>query len=140
MKKIAITFFCCLLVLTGCSSAKEKGGKVYDVTASEAVKKIENKESFVLIVSLDTCPHCEDLKEELKKNVADQGVSFYRVELKSEDTTTLYSDIDMLEKHLTNPSKIPHIYIIENGKEKKESEGYDGENPDEFWNFIEENV
>ena len=137
MKKIALLCICSFLVLTGCAS--NKAGVVKDISVTQVAEMIEKKETFHLIVSLDTCPHCQDLKAMLKENIKKHDVTIYRVELKSDAQEKLYQDLDVLKKYLSNPSSIPHMYSIEKGKEKDQHEGYDIKNPDEFWDFIEKN-
>lgn len=139
MKKIMMICICtCFLVLTGCTSNEKKNGNVVETNAEAVTKKIENKDSFVLIVSLDTCPHCQDMKKMLEDTIQEHNTTVYRVELISKDEDKLYRDVDLLKKYLTKPGTIPHTYYIEKGKEKAHYDGYDEKNADQFWDFVKE--
>ena len=50
----------CLVILVGAFIADSYLGKSYfvEIKYNEVMKKIENKESFVLLLSQTTCSHC----------------------------------------------------------------------------------
>ena len=50
----------CLVILVGAFIADSYLGKSYfvEIKYNEVIKKIENKESFVLLLSQTTCSHC----------------------------------------------------------------------------------
>lgn len=57
----------CLVILVGAFIADSYLGKSYfvEIKYNEVMKKIENKESFVLLLSQTTCSHCAEYKPKL---------------------------------------------------------------------------
>ena len=59
----------CLVILVGAFIADSYLGKSYfvEIKYNEVMKKIENKESFVLLLSQTTCSHCAEYKPKLTR-------------------------------------------------------------------------
>lgn len=131
MKKILLSFVCCLFLLSGCSSEKVK-----EITIPELIEKIDNKDTFVLIVSRNSCTHCQKLEEELDKTTKDHNTIIYNVKLDETSYDTLVSDVKKLEKYVSEPGTTPHVYYMKDGKEVDSFEGFDEAQPNQFWDFI----
>lgn len=67
MKRI-FTILCTLVLcigLVGCSS--KTPFEMKEITATQLQKKLDKKESFVVIVERDNCPYCEAIQKYIKK-------------------------------------------------------------------------
>ena len=63
MKKL-LTIFCAFILcigLVGCSS--KEPFEIKEITATKLQKKLDHKDSFVLIIERENCPYCESLQE-----------------------------------------------------------------------------
>ena len=93
MKRILIILLS-LVIITGC------GNKIYDqynvqkkaknetrvktftnITYDEYVKKIENKDSFVILLWQTGCSHCEDFEPKLNKIISYYNLKIYGLNL-----------------------------------------------------------
>lgn len=67
MKKL-LTIFCAFILcigLVGCSS--KEPFEIKEITATKLQKKLDHKDSFVLIIERENCPYCESLQEYIKQ-------------------------------------------------------------------------
>ena len=67
MKKI-ITLLCTFVLcigLVGCGS--KTPFEIKEISATKLQKKLDNKDSFVLIIERENCPYCESLQEYIDK-------------------------------------------------------------------------
>lgn len=87
-KKIIILVSICVIILIGAIIIDNIYGKSYlkEIKYDELVKKIEDKEDLVLLISQTTCSHCISYKPKLK-NVANEY-----------ELTIYYIDVDLLDK------------------------------------------
>ena len=63
-EKFLVSILLVLLVLTGCQNNKEA---INFVGLDEIKTKIENKDDFIFVVGLDTCPACLSYKPVLEE-------------------------------------------------------------------------
>ncbi|MBQ4031097.1 MAG: thioredoxin family protein [Bacilli bacterium] len=87
-----------------------------ELTISELQEKIDNKESFILVISQTTCSHCAEYKPRIKKVLAKYEVTGYYIEkdlLNAEETTQL--------NNIANISGTPATIFIIDGEEKSSS-------------------
>lgn len=101
-----------------------KKGEYREINYTELKEKLENKESFALVVSQSTCSHCATYKPKVEIIAKDYGVDFY------------YIDID-LEKNKENFLKefnlsgaTPTTLFFKNGKEKSMLNRLEGDLPE----------
>lgn len=83
-----------------------------ELKINELVEKVNNKESFILVVTQTTCSHCAEYKPRLKKILADNDIIGYYIEkdlLSEEETTTL--------NNIANVSGTPTTVFITEGTE-----------------------
>ncbi len=76
-------------------------------------EKIDNKDSFILVVSREGCPHCAEYLPVLRKVLENNKVTAYLVDIakfSKEDRTYLNS--------IANVSGTPTTLFIEKGEEK----------------------
>ena len=72
MKKL-LTIFCAFILcigLVGCSS--KEPFEIKEITATKLQKKLDHKDSFVLIIERENCPYCESLQEYIKQTYVSQ--------------------------------------------------------------------
>ena len=86
------------------------------VTGEEILKKIDQKESFILVVTQDGCSHCEEYKPILNQVLTKNNIKAFELDLtklKKENTETRNS----INK-LFNISGTPTTIFINDGIEK----------------------
>lgn len=115
IKKRIITLVCiCLVVFVGAIIVDNIIGKSYfsEIKCDEIIEKIENKESFVVLISQTTCSHCMSYKPKLEE-VANE----YKLEI-------YYIDVDLLSdtentnlKSYINYDSTPITVFVKNGEE-----------------------
>lgn len=92
MKKkiIIIIMLCATILLTGCSHTI----KYTKLDYSQLEAKLENKETFVLVISSSTCPNCTIYKEAIEKTKTPDTLRIFYInvdDLSDEDYSKLYS-------------------------------------------------
>ncbi len=83
-----------------------------ELTYAELAKKVENKESFVLVYTQTTCAHCHDYKPIIKRTLAKVDLIAYEIvldKLSNEDKAKL--------NDIANVSGTPTTVFIQNGQE-----------------------
>lgn len=86
---------------------------VKKLTISELKEKIDNKDSFILVITQDTCSHCKSYLPVINKIGKEYDITFYDISqtnLSNEDATYL--------KNIANISGTPTTVFIEEGEEK----------------------
>lgn len=141
MKKIMLAFVCCMMLLTGCGT---KDGKIKDITRAQLQEKIENKDKFVVVVSRESCAHCQDLKEMLKDTIKKHDTIVYKYEMDESNMEVLVADARWMEANLVekNPEteySTPHIYYVDKGQVKDSFTGFNEDDQNQFWDFIKDN-
>ena len=88
MKKILICFLS-LLLLVGCSNKEYT-----EISYNDLENKLNNKDSFVLLIGSDTCSACTIFKETMQDVMKDTNVEIFYVNLNAlndEEYSKLYS-------------------------------------------------
>ena len=86
---------------------------VKKITIAELKEKIDNKDSFILVITQDTCSHCKAYLPTLTKIGREHNITFYdvsRTNLNEEDSTYL--------KNVANVEGTPTTIFIVDGAEK----------------------
>lgn len=114
-KKAIILAIVCLVILIGALILDKVLSKNYfqELKYNQVVEKIENKESFVLLVSQTECSHCLTYKPKLENVANDEKLYIY------------YIDVDLLSDDERNELKeyftfsgTPTTIFFINGEEK----------------------
>ena len=81
-RRVTIIVVICLIILVGAIIADRILGKSYlkEIKYDQVVEKINNKESFVLLLSQTTCAHCMDFKPKLAEVAKKYKVEIYYLE------------------------------------------------------------
>ena len=124
MKKILFILLICLILITGCE--KKTKGKLITIDYKELKEKIENKDSFILVVTRTDCSHCAVYIPRLEKVLKDYELTAYQIEV---DTWTNEEKDDLSD--ICNVSGTPTTIFIENGEEKNTSSRLVGERTQE---------
>ena len=124
-KRAIIIITICLIVLIGAFIADMILGKSYlkELKYSQFVEKMENKESFVLLLSQTTCSHCKDFKPKLDKIAKKYKITIYYMETDLLDKDTY----DTFKKKYFNFDGTPTTVFVINGEEKTAASRIDGD-------------
>lgn len=81
-KKVIILCSICILILIGSLVADRIITNSYlkQLKYDEVMEKIQNKESFILVVSQTTCSHCKEYKPLFKKILKKNKLAAYYIE------------------------------------------------------------
>ena len=121
MKKTLFIILICLVLLTGCKTKDEKG-KLITLDYDELKEKIDNEDSFILVVTRTDCSHCAIYIPRLEKVLKEYELTAYQIEV---DTWKDSEKDDLGE--ICNVSGTPTTIFIENGEEKNTSSRLVGE-------------
>ena len=113
-KRAIILFIVCLVILIGALVANSILSKsnLKLISYEEIKEKIENDETFVLLISQTTCNNCANFKPKLDKFAKSNGIIVYYIEadkLSEEEQANLNSLISF--------SSTPTVVFIKDGYE-----------------------
>lgn len=91
---------------------KNEDNHLIELTFDELEEKINNKDSFILLLSQTTCTHCLEYKPILKKVLAEYDIVAYEIEI---DKLTQTEKAKL--KDIANAEGTPNTIFIENGEE-----------------------
>lgn len=122
-KAIIILIVCFILLIAGFIGDKILS-KSYleEIKYNEVMKKIDNEENFVLLLSQTTCTHCMDYKPKLKKVANKYKVTIYYLET---DLLSKEENIKLKEHFSFNGTPVT-IFVV-NGGEKTAATRIDGD-------------
>ncbi len=128
-------FVVILLLMVGISCAwfLQSNGRndVKVINYSEFQQKLDDQESFILLIGRDDCPNCVELKDFIKSSNLDTYEFFYlRYSMDNQEAFLaeigqIFDDINM----------IPYYAIINNGDIVKTGQGF--ENDTDFIEFLD---
>lgn len=133
MKKIILAMLSVMLLMSGCSTGK---GKIEYVSIDKAFEMMDKKDTFLLLISKESCSHCEDMKDMLKEKLPEHDLIVYNIVMDESSNEAYIKDQLQLETRFVKPSVTPHVYYIEKGEVKDELLGFSKESPDKFWDWV----
>lgn len=136
MKKILMILMCAF-TLSACG-ASGKGGAIEYVSIDAVIEKLNQKESFILLVSKESCTHCKDLEAMLDKTLDEHDITIYNIKLNESSEDAYDADISKLEEYLDKPGRTPHTYYIDKGVVIDEYVGYSEGQDKEYWNWVKQ--
>lgn len=92
---------------------EEENTLVYEINMQQLEEKINNKDTFILVMTQTGCVHCQSYLPTIKKVSREYGVTFYvlnRAKLSKEEYNRL--------KDIANISGTPATIFIVDGEEK----------------------
>lgn len=110
---IAIAVGIGIFYLTKPEEQKQESKNLVTVSGEEFKKKIENKDSFILVVSKDGCSFCEQYYPVLISVLEKYDITAYRINL-----TKLSKEEIAYLNDIANVSGTPTTVFITNGEEK----------------------
>lgn len=93
-----------------------------ELNYSELQEKIDNKESFILVISKTDCPHCQAFKPIFKEVLSKHDIIAYEIRI-----DTLTKEESNKFSYIANISGTPTTIFIVNGEEKSTSTRLVGE-------------
>lgn len=84
-----------------------------ELNMSELQSKIDNKETFILVISQTDCSHCAEYKPILKEVLAEYNITAYEI-----DEKKLTKEENGQLKNIANISGTPTTVFIVDGEEK----------------------
>ena len=110
---LVIILICTLGYFLINKNKQEKYDNVKNINISELKEKIDNKDSFILVITQDTCSHCKSYLPVINDIGKTYNVTFYDISqtnLSEEDSTYL--------RNIANISGTPTTIFINEGVEK----------------------
>lgn len=92
---------------------KDIDSHLVEISITELQEKVDNKESFILVISQTNCSHCAEYKPVLKEVLADYDIIAYEI-----DEKKLSTEENGQLKNIANISGTPTTVFIVNGEEK----------------------
>lgn len=115
-----------VLCLTSCKSSKLM---IEEININQLEKLIENKEDFILQISLEQCPYCLELRSIEEDLVTENSITIYEYTVKTKND----NDIDYITSILPSLQYYPSIYKFTDGKFTNELDLSE-------WNDLEERL
>ena len=124
-----------LLLISGCSSEEPKApakGKIEEVKAADVMKRLDDKETMLLVVGTSTCGSCIEFDKVMKEYIQENKVTFVSLKIDDEPTVKNSEGQEVRQNYLDLQERIgkvsvtPTILLIVNGEVKAmESGGWD---------------
>lgn len=95
---------------------KPTQNNIINISGTELLEKLKNKETFILIRTQDGCHHCEEYKPVLNRVLTENNINAYEL-----NTTNLRNESDEIKNEidkLFNISGTPTTIFINEGVEK----------------------
>lgn len=110
---IAIVFLIIIMALLFINYINTpKEGNLISIKYKEIKEKINNKDSFILVVSQSTCSHCASYKPKLELIAKDYGIDIYYIDYDKDSSKEEFLDDFDLD------GSTPITLFINDGKEK----------------------
>ena len=107
--------FSLILITSLFFALKPKQNNIISISGAELLKKLENKETFILIRTQDGCHHCEQYKPILNRVLTENNLNAFEL-----NSTTLNKENQSIRNEidkLFNISGTPTTIFISNGIE-----------------------
>ncbi|MDD6467721.1 MAG: thioredoxin family protein [Erysipelotrichaceae bacterium] len=117
---VLILNICLIFSLAACSGKddgsfiKGKKGNAIEITAEQCKEKIEQKETFVLVVGLSDCPHCIKYKGILKDFMDEEPLHVSWIVADSEENETVFDEL--LTTYFVGLEYTPATMYIKDGE------------------------
>ena len=132
MKKILVSLIIGLFFITGCFTSTSKYSKPIELTYKKYSEKLENNESFAMLIWRTGCTHCEEFEPKLNKVIKDYDLEIYSI-----NTENLNESEYAKLENKTFVTGTPTLVIFEKGKYKTKLIGDKEEN--EVIDFLRQN-
>lgn len=127
---------CFALMLTACTGSQREPFEMKEITMDELAKKMDDGETFTLLVERDNCPFCQAMNEYMEETKGEHpGITVYRLDTtdyelfrEQEGDMTLISTTEQGQAFLARfPYFLytPAFYKIVDGQPVEAGIGYD---------------
>jgi predicted bacteriocin transport accessory protein len=127
----------CLFLCCSCASKPKEPAQVLTIGKADFEHKMEQKDTFVFLVTRTQCEYCQELLKMIDYTKEDYSLKIYHLEMRDDTVEHFNEDLDFLEGYLERPDQTPHYYYIEEGEVVAQQMGYTSLNPDRFWEWAE---
>ncbi len=101
---IALAIFVLIIAILLVNYANTpKPGSFIQLDYKKVVKKVEDKDSFILVVSKSTCSHCASYKPKIETIVKEYGIDVYYIDFDDEDENTQKEFLDKFDLDGSTP-------------------------------------
>lgn len=115
LKKI-IALLMVLVLMSGCQVNSSKRFRQKEISYQKLTQKLENKDSFIVLIGKEDCPFCRQLESYLKKTKKDHQGLIYYFDVHQADQSFL--------KWFPGYFYTPTIYVIKKGKPVTSAQGF----------------
>lgn len=119
-KIIVICGIILLIIIVVLFYIKYNKKQLIELTYTELVNKINNKDSFVLCISRTTCSHCYDYKPKLNEVAKEYKINIFYIDVDK------YNEEDF-SNLISFDGSTPTTIFIKNGEEKTTSNRINGD-------------
>lgn len=140
IKQVRIIFIA-LFLLSGCSNDKRytrdtREGQIIEISLAEWEKKMDNKDTFLVVFSQLYCYGCNELHAMLDTYLPNHGIEIYEIVLDDEEGSS-FENQDRINKYLGDFSETPGVYFIQKGLEKEHLLSRNAVQEERFDEFIQ---
>lgn len=107
---LILTIITCFIIL---KNTNNKAGDLIELNYKEVKEKVNNKESFILLITQTTCSHCVTYKPKVKEIAKDYNLNVYFISIDLEKET----DKKAFLKEFNFSGATPTTIFIKNGTE-----------------------
>ena len=129
LKKNILNVFLVIMMVLCLTSCKSSKLMIEEININQLEKLIENKEDFILQISLEQCPYCLELRSIEEDLVTENSITIYEYTVKTKND----NDIDYITSILPSLQYYPSIYKFTDGKFTNELDLSE-------WNDLEERL
>lgn len=109
-----------------------KKNTVNEITFNQFEEKLENDDTFILIIGKENCPYCNELISMLRET--DKNINYNMFYLKYSDEIKEQFFLN-INKYYKDINYIPYYALVVNGKTLRTNQKYLKES--DFWDFLE---
>ena len=119
--KHLILFFMCVTTLFGCSSSNYERdtspGEIKTISLKELSEKMENKDTFTVMLTQSMCGYCQEFKTILTDYQKEHNLVMNEVVLDKENATP-QENLKIIKPYFSDFSTTPGIFYVEKGESK----------------------
>lgn len=106
------------VMITGCKANQEssKPGTIKEINIDKMVEKIEDEDTFVVMITQSNCEYCKDFHELLDNWLPTHNLTIYEVILDHEENATPNDNLARLRPYFPNFKYTPSVYYVKDGE------------------------
>lgn len=115
MKKIIISIFAMLLLLTSCGKSQND----FVLKSNQVIDKIENKETFLLYITSETCPACQLYDPVYQEVNEDYPNLLFKLDYIDESENNKEVFDELVKNHIGSIKATPTTFVVIEGEVKE---------------------